>query len=239
MKKFEDAIKALEAVEGGAEFVQAINDKLKADVEAEKNKGIKAKTDANNEAKGLRERLKKIEEPLGLDSSADDIDERVTEFKTLKEKGTVKPNVKADPDYIAMKKLVDDSAKKLEDREKKDLATRDKSVKNLKKASLTKAMSEKKVIPEAMDDLMVALDGRLMVDDDDNVTWKGDAEGESFSVEDGLGKFLEKKPIYVGNDQRPGGGGGPGAGGGTGTPKKEPTDSERRMQLEKMNRSTL
>lgn len=241
MKTYDEAIKALEAIEDGADLVAAVKTKLETDVKVEKDKGIKDKNDANKEAKNLRDRLKKVTEPLGLDPEGEDFEERVTEFKTLKEKGATKPNVKLDPEFVQMKKDFDKIQTDLKARETKELAVREKTVKALKKVALAKAFTEKKIIPDATDDLMVALDGRVMVDDDDNVTWKGDAEGEVLTVEEGLGKFLAKpgKSIYVGNDQRPGGGGGPGAGGGSGTPAKEPTVEERRQQLNKLTRQAL
>lgn len=239
MKTYEEAMKALEAIEGGADFVAAVTAKLTKDVEAEKTRGITEKKKVDNEAKGLRERLKKVTEPLGLDPESEDFDTHVGELKTLKEKGAVKPNVKTDPEFLAMNRRLEETAKKLEEREKKDAIQRDKAIKALKSAAITKAMAEKKVVPDFQDELRVALDSRLVVDDEDRVAWKGDAEGEVFTVEDGLGKFLEKKTMYVANTQSPGGGGGPGAGGGTGQPIKEPTDQERRVQLAGMLRTAI
>ncbi len=239
MKKFEDAIKALEALEGGTELVAAVTAKLDADVKAEKDRGILEKKKVDNEAKGLRDRLKKVTEPLGLDPEADDFDTSISSLKELKEKGTQKPNVKADPEFVSMSKELADLKKKDAEREKREAATREKVVKAAKKAALVKAMTEKKVLPEAMDDLQIALDSRLIVDDEDRVTWKGDADGEVLTVEDGLGKFLEKKTIYIANDQRPGGGSGGSAGGGTGAPKKEPSVDQRRTELVSKIHSTL
>jgi hypothetical protein len=239
VKKFEDALKALEAVEGGAEFVEAVNAKLKADVEAEKNKGIAEKKKVDAEAKGLRERLKKVTEPLGLDPEAEDFDTNITSLKELKEKGVQKPNVKTDPEFVALNKELSALKAKDAEREKREQAQRDKVVRSAKKAALVKAMTEKKVVPDAMDELMLALDGNLHVDDDDKVTWKGDAEGEFITVEDGLGKFLEKKAFYVENSQSPGGGSGPSNKGGTGTPSKAPTVNERRDKLNELTRTAL
>lgn len=239
MKTYDDAKKALEALEGGAELVAAVEAKLKADTEAEKTRGITEKKKVDNEAKGLRERLKKVTEPLGLDPESEDFDTQVGEYKTLKEKGVQKPNVKADPEFLRMSKELEDVRKDLKARADREAAQRLKSIEAQKRAALTKAMTEKKVIPEAMDELLAALGSRVTVDDNDNVSWKGDAEGEVFTVEDGLGKFLEKKTIYVTNSQNPGGGGGPGAGGGSGQPNKEPTIAERRNQLNGMMRSTI
>lgn len=238
-KTYEEARKALEALEGGSEFLEAIDAKLTKDVDTEKQRGITEKKKVDSEAKSLRDRLKKVTEPLGLDPESDDFDTQVGEYKTLKEKGVVKPNVQTAPEFVQLKKDFDKLNADLKVRADKETAQRDKAIKAQKRAALTKAMTEKKVIPEFMDDLLIALDGRVLVDDDDNVTWKGEAEGETFTVEDGLGKFLEKKANYVANSQNPGGGGGPGAGGGSGQPKNEPTTEERRTQLNGMMRSFL
>lgn len=240
MKTYDDAKKALEALEGGAELVAAVEAKLKTDTEAEKQRGITEKKKVDNEAKGLRDRLKKVTEPLGLDPESEDFDTQIGEYKTLKEKGVQKPNIQTDPEFLKLKKQLDDRDKRDQERDKREALARDKAAKNAKRAALTKAMTEKKVLPEAMDDLTVALDSRLVYDEEnERVTWKGEAEGEVFTVEDGLGKFLEKKTIYVTNSQNPGGGGGPGAGGGNGQPNKEPTDQERRTQLAGMLRATI
>ena len=197
MANWQDAIKALETLENGAELTQAIRSAL--------NK-------ANNEAKTLRDRSKNLAEVLGVDLSAEDYDDQVAGVKSSLE--AIKTSG-GKPDELGRKlSTLEQQLKTITtENEANKKAAADATAKraaSVRKSALVEALTKAGAVKPT--ELARLLEDRAKVLDDDKVVYL-DGETEIDLVQ-GAAKYLEANPEFKINTGKPGAGSSPGAGAG-------------------------
>lgn len=218
MATWNDAIKALETLENGADLVAAARAAL--------NK-------ANSEAKGLRDRNKALAETLGVDLSAEDFDDQLSGVKQSLE--AIKTSG-GKPDEIG---------KKIGDLEKQLKAMAAESEANKKAAEEATAKRVAAVRRQALVDALTKagavkptelarlLEDRVKVGDDDKIVYlDGDAE---IDVVAGATKYLDANPEFKANPARPGSGSATGGTGGAPDYEKMETGDYIAQRLKQMN----
>lgn len=204
MATWNDAIKALEALEGGADLVAAARTAL--------NK-------ANNEAKFLRDRGKVLAEALGVDTSAEDFDTQLAGVKQSIE--TIKASG-GKPDEIGKKLTALEAQLKTlttENETNKKAATEAtaKRIAAVRKQALVEALTKAGAVKPT--ELARLLEDRVKVGDDDKVVY---IDGETeIDVVAGATKYLEANPEFKANAAKAGSGGGGGGHLGGGNPDYE------------------
>lgn len=218
MANWSDAVKALEALENGADLVLAIRTAL--------NK-------ANNEAKSLRDRNKQLSDTLGVDMSADDFEDKLTGVKSSLEaikKTGGKPDElgqKISALELQIKKLTDENAtsKKLTE---EAVAKR---VTALRKTALVEALTKAGAVKPS--ELARLLEDNVKVLDNDKVVYM-DGESE-IDIVQGAAKYLEANPEFKANAAKSGAGSAPGSTGGAPDLEKMSTNDYVTQRLKQMN----
>ena len=216
-KSLEDVKTALTALDAGDELYTAV---LSA-IDAEKQRGITEKHNANREAQGLRQNLtslKAIMAELGYTDGAD-ITSWAAETKVALENGK---NGKAkDGELVELKTQLArmqgslqtvQAALETEKTEKAELRT--KAQRNLMRSKLTEALKDKVYGSDFLTTSLIA-EGLVAVDEDgETVVFKNGDVAVPF--DDGVTRLLTERKDIVKNSQRPGGGtdSRPGGGGG-------------------------
>jgi hypothetical protein len=194
MKTFEDALSALNGLEGGSELVEAVKSHVGK---------------SNNEAKNLRDRLKttsdrlkKVSDFVGVDPELDDIDGALEDAK--------KKIPNPDKYENEIKKVRADLDKVLKERDDE----RSKRQKSEVNSALTQLLTENKVLPTVSKGLNDVLSMRVKISEDGKPVYVAD-DGSEIAVADGVKAYLAANPGFVSNDQK-GGAGGKGGDGGSG-----------------------
>lgn len=207
-KSLEDIKKALEATDGGADLVKALEahvSGLEDSIKAEKEKGTTEVKKRNSEAEGLRKFKKAMTDKLGFDPDEHELDDFVADIvDRLKEE---KPDPKKDPQYKSLQKQVDKLTKTLETerQEKEDLRSRNQ--RSLMRSKLTKAFDNKAIGADLLADNLIN-SGKVKVDDDGEtvVFVNGD---ETIEFDKGIEDVLKNRQDLAKNGQKPGGGSSP------------------------------
>ena len=197
MATWQDAIKALEGMENGADLVSAVRTAL--------NK-------ANNEAKGLRTRAKTLAETLGVDMDAEDYDDQLTGIKSSLE---AMKSSGAKPDEVGKKlaelekQLKAMTTESEANRKAAEEATAKRAA-SVRRSALVEALTKAGAVKPA--ELAKLLEDRVKVLDNDSVVYL-DGETE-IDVVAGATKYLEANPEFRANRGQPGAGSAPGGTGG-------------------------
>ena len=181
MPTLADALKALEAVEGGSELVAAVKGEM---------------TVLRKEAGNYRTRAKTLADHIGVDASAEDLESSLAEVKakTSTKGGKTDPEVEAR--LQTLQKTLEGWQKKAEDAENKRIQTETRSV-------LKDALAKNKALRP--DDLTELLAGRVRIEDGKPQFIAED--GQALSVADGVAAWLKGRPDFVVSSQSPGPGG--------------------------------
>jgi hypothetical protein len=181
MPNFSDALKALEAVEGGSELVEAVRGEV---------------SKLRKEAGTYRTRAKTLADHIGVDLATDDLEGSLAELKAKPTKGG-----KTDSELDARLKRLEDELN----------AEREKSTKAETSARTTKAQAvikdalakQKALRP---DDLVELHMGRVKYREDGSPYFT-DAHGAERSVDEHVQSWLKDRPELVVSSQSPGPGG--------------------------------
>jgi hypothetical protein len=186
MSTFADALKALEAVEGGADLVLAVNGEIS-----------KLRTESASHRTKLRaqeERTKALAGHLGIDASVDDLEGAL---ETLKGKPGKSGELAAlEARLAALQKTVETSTKSAQDERAKRIQTET-------KAAIKDALAKNKAL--SPDDLTELLATRVKLDGE-TVQFLAE-DGQALSIADGVAAWLKARPAFVGSSQNPGPGG--------------------------------
>lgn len=230
-KSIEDVKKALAAIpDGGSELVEALESHITQEVGKERETGIKAKKKANDEAEGLRGRLKKFEAKLGVDSAQDDFEQRLEELVSKTKSGSGKggDDIKTHPDFLEINsklKQTMDALTAIQEKAKKDRGVTED---NIRKTVLHAALTKLGVHKDHLDDQVELLSRRVKVKEDNTAYVEGD-DGEPVAVDAYASTYVAKKPRILENPQNPGGGGGGGKGGESGRPGEQSASTVDRL----------
>jgi hypothetical protein len=182
-KTFEDAIAALVAVEGGQEFVDAVNARLGK---------------VNSEAKGLRDRLHKTElrlskvfEASGIDPETGD-DDIENVFKTTKQR-----SVNSDTELKKLQKQVNE----LTERERIAVEKHQNSVKTTK---ILESLGSLKVLDEWKGTIKDVLSSKVKFNGEQMVFVSED--GSEVDFEEGVKSYVSKNPRLISSDVKEGSG---------------------------------
>lgn len=218
MATWQDAIKALEGLENGADLVSAVRTAL--------NK-------ANNEAKGLRTRAKTLAETLGVDMDAEDYDDQLAGVKSSLEAmkaGGAKPDEVGKKLAELEKQLKAMTAESEANKKAAEEATAKRAA-SVRRSALVEALTKAGAIKPA--ELARLLEDRVKVMDNDTVVYL-DGEAE-IDVVAGATKYLEANPEFKANTGRPGAGSAPGGTGGAPDLEKMETGDYIAQRLKQMN----
>jgi len=248
-KSLEDLKKALEAMQGGSEFVDVLNTTLTTEKSAreaaenlakeEKQRGITEVNKRNKEAEGLR-KFKIAFETLGYnseDSTLDDFLEGITEKikgggGNGKGQGDLPPEVREL--QKTMKKLEKDlttTRTELESERAKANELKSKTFKSTMRSALLTALNEKVYGADLLADTLIS-SGKVKLDVDESTVLF--VEGDNtLEFDEGVKKLLETRKDIIKNSQQAGGG----SGGSGGDSNKNKTPAERTKELRNMGRA--
>jgi len=247
MPSLEDAIKVLEGQENGSDLVGVVN----SAIEAERNKGLEARTKANNEAKNLRDRLKATEPlskalgVLGFDPEADDADPlefadtiQATIDKAKKGELPDGYDITKHPDYRKLQRDAQKAAEQLNEvtTERDGLLTernRGKIRNALNKALRDENGNEVLYATGAVIDNLI-LTNRVGLSECGEVVFASN-DGEEIDFDTGLRAVLDENKSALRNPQRPGGG----SGGGHDVDPSKQTPADRIEHLRKIRRGNI
>lgn len=191
MPTFADALKALEAVEGGSDLVAAVNSKV---------------SELNKEAGKYRTRAKTLADHIGVDLSTDDLEGSLA---ALKDKPASKGG-KNDPETEArLKRLESELTAERTKRETAENQARTSKARAAIRGALEKSNAMRP------DDIasMLMLDAKYR---EDGSVYFVDASGAERSVEEHASAWLKDRPDFIASKQPQGPGGngnrGPAAG---------------------------
>lgn len=237
MATFDDVKKALEAnQENGPELIKALEAHIGTVVNAEKETGKKLKRESDNEAKGLRERLKVLTSAIGLESenlAPEEFEAKATEAigKLKAPKAASSKEFSTSAEYLEMKanqekqaQLISTLTNTLKEEKAAKLAgiARDKLKTALKAANV----SDKQIDDHAN---LLMKDGRIGTNEDGSVYAIGD-DKEPVALDAFASKYAEAKPWLVENSQSSGSGGGGSNGGQGGGPARTATALKERLE---------
>lgn len=221
MNNLEEIKAAITKVEGGDKIYEAVANL----VLAEKERGRKESSEANNEAKNLRTKYKTPFQELGFDLEQD----LLTQLKDLKVKATsaeelTKGKGKATEEILDYQKRLSEMEKTLATITKEKEATDHK----LRTKQLREALSSEfgdKIY--AKDHTITALiaDGRVQLDGENVIFLEGD---KKLTLSEGVNALIESNKVDVKVSQKPG----QGPGGQGGAPDK--SDAERLAYIKRL-----
>lgn len=181
MPTFADALKALEAVEGGSDLVAAVNSKV---------------SELNKEAGKYRTRAKTLADHIGVDLSTDDLEGSLAD---LKAKQSTK-NSKGDPELDArLKRLEGELTAERTKRETAESQARTSKA----QAAIRSAIEGKATRPDDITRMLMA-DAKYR---EDGSAYFVDGTGAERSVDEYSSAWLKERPEFASSKQPQGPGG--------------------------------
>lgn len=200
-KNLEDVIKALPAED--AEAVSTALSTVKAEVEAEKTKGINSYKDAKSETNRLLNKFKPIEKALqeaGLDLNDEGLADAI---KAAKSNQSGKSEL--EKSLATLQRQVKDLTESNAEKEKQAQESAAKLRQKMISEKLTKAFDGKLI--DGVTDYIIrtmTLDGKVRVTDDDGIVFV--ENGEEISFDKGLENWMKTNKPLLRNTQKSGGG---------------------------------
>ena len=220
-KTKEEILKALEGIEGGADFVAGFNAlTANADKSAKSAKDLQEQLDKLKESdKALTDNYNKLFDFIGLSADTKDID---AALKEIKEKQAADKDGKGggqgDIELANLKSQLNELKRNIKAATEKNqalekTAAEEKSRRHtlMKNLALQKALTDNKAIEPSITAKLMS--DRVKINDDDSIIFTAN-DGSEVTVEEGVKSFLELHPQYLANHQLPGAGGGVGGAGG-------------------------
>lgn len=234
---FEEMLKALEAMENGADYVAAV----KAEISKRNNENAnlrKRAKQAEETQKKLTETQEKLYDYLGIDpedAGQDDfdLDKSLEDFKN-KQGG--KGKTQDSPEFAEMQKKLTQVTRAMDKLTKENgefkataEAERNKRVASMTEQAVLKSLTENKALKPSV--LTKILTASVKLTDDEKLVFVNDA-GEELSVDEGVKAFLATNQEFVVNSQSAGAGShSSGAGGGAG--KFDPVEHAQKLAQER------